>query len=94
MFDGNIDDIDEAVNYILGEDKEIKGPVPKKMDKLSLKIRSIEGNNGVYYIEGENVRLERKQAYVNFETKKDFISWINEFENVYKLVENGLCIMK
>lgn len=91
-------DIDEAVDYILGDDKE---PAPKKTTEkttekptLTLKGMIIEGLNGMYYIDGESVRLERKQAYVNFDNKGEFINWIKEFEAVYEIAEKGLCLTK
>lgn len=89
MFNG---DIDEALDYIFNEE-EIPAPKkedkPIKKDKIDLKLKAIEGNNGIYYIDGEAIRLERKQAYVNFDNKKEFQAWIKEFEAVYELAEKG-----
>lgn len=91
-----INEIDEAVEYILSDETPVcrKEDKPVKMDKPNLKLKAIEGENGVYYIEGESVRLERKQAYVNFDTKKEFVSWIKEFEAVYDIAEKGIFVVK
>lgn len=80
----NENEIEAAVDYIFAEEQEkVETPTLKN----GLKIRVVEGNNGTYYLEDNGIRLERKNAYVLFESKQELDAWTTEFNQVFELTK-------